>query len=37
MNSLRQSLKEKGLMRVKQFGWEQAAAKTLQLYSSLCQ
>jgi glycosyltransferase involved in cell wall biosynthesis len=35
--SLRESLKAKGLVRVKQYSWHQAAAKTLELYSSLCQ
>lgn len=34
---LRESLKAKGLVRVKQYSWHQAAAKTLELYSSLCQ
>lgn len=34
--SLRTSLKEKGFLRVKQYSWQQAAAKTLELYSSLC-
>jgi len=34
---LRESLKKKGLVRVKQYSWQQAASKTLQLYSSLCQ
>lgn len=36
-SSLRESLKAKGLVRVKQYSWHQAAAKTLELYSSLCQ
>jgi glycosyltransferase involved in cell wall biosynthesis len=35
--SLRKSLKEKGFLRVKQYSWQRAAAKTLELYSSLCQ
>ena len=34
--SLRTSLKEKGFLRVKQYSWQRAAAKTLELYSSLC-
>lgn len=35
--SLRGSLKVEGLVRVKQYSWHLAAAKTLELYSSLCQ
>jgi glycosyltransferase involved in cell wall biosynthesis len=35
--TLRKSLKEKGFLRVKQYSWQQAATKTLKLYSSLCQ
>ena len=35
--SLRGSLKAEGLVRVKQYSWHLAAAKTLELYSSLCQ
>jgi glycosyltransferase involved in cell wall biosynthesis len=34
--SERESLKAKGLVRVKQYSWNRAATKTLELYSSLC-
>ena len=34
---LRALLKERAQVRVKQFRWQQAAAKTLELYSALCQ
>ena len=34
--SLRESLKAEGFVRVKQYSWHQAAEKTLELYSSLC-
>jgi glycosyltransferase involved in cell wall biosynthesis len=34
--SLRQTLKAKGLIRVKQYTWHQAASKTCELYSALC-
>jgi glycosyltransferase involved in cell wall biosynthesis len=34
--SLRGSLKVEGLVRVKQYSWHLAAARTLELYSSLC-
>jgi glycosyltransferase involved in cell wall biosynthesis len=35
--ALRESLQKKGFVRVKQYNWHQAASKTLELYSSLCQ
>jgi glycosyltransferase involved in cell wall biosynthesis len=34
--SLRASLKAKGLVRAKHYTWSRAAAQTLELYSSLC-
>jgi len=33
---LRATLKEKGLIRVKQFTWQRAAAQTLEMYAALC-
>jgi glycosyltransferase involved in cell wall biosynthesis len=34
--SLRATLRDKGLARAKQFSWEQAAAKTVELYQEVC-